>query len=230
MLRKPEETFVQDGGPADAWEHWPVRGPELTEHYERVEAALGATPYPVEYEKTPKTAAFREAARDAGLACELPNLAISFAGSDGRNVPRAPVGLPSDNLHDMPRTTCTLCGSCDIGCNSGAKNTLDLTYLSAAVRDGAEIRTLLRGRPPASAARGPTGGRLRRPSRGRASGMSPSPRRSPAQRTVHAHHVVLAAGAFGTTRLLCEEPLGAARAQPATRRARLRQRRSARCS
>lgn len=35
-----------------------------------------------------------------------------------------------------------MCGECDIGCNYGSKNTLDYTYLSAAHRLGAEIRTL----------------------------------------------------------------------------------------
>jgi cholesterol oxidase len=40
----------------------------------------------------------------------------------------------------MPRATCRLCGECDLGCNDGAKNTLDHTYLSAARHRGADIR------------------------------------------------------------------------------------------
>src|SRR5260370_8788600 len=42
----------------------------------------------------------------------------------------------------MPRTTCRLCGECDLGCNFGSKKTLDFNYLSAAALLGAEIRTL----------------------------------------------------------------------------------------
>jgi NAD(P)-binding Rossmann-like domain/GMC oxidoreductase len=34
------------------------------------------------------------------------------------------------------------CGECDVGCNDGAKNTFDYTYLSRAVDAGAQIRTL----------------------------------------------------------------------------------------
>ena len=57
---------------------------------------------------------------------------------------------PYGNLHGLPRRTCSLCGECDIGCNSGAKNTLDHTYLSAAAHAGAiisplsEVRTIRR--------------------------------------------------------------------------------------
>jgi cholesterol oxidase len=35
-----------------------------------------------------------------------------------------------------------LVGECDVGCNYGAKNTLDYNYLSEAVHEGAQIRTL----------------------------------------------------------------------------------------
>ena len=44
-------------------------------------------------------------------------------------------------MHGLPRSTCRLCGECDIGCNDGAKNTLDHTYLSAAEHHGADLRT-----------------------------------------------------------------------------------------
>src|SRR5919109_1436383 len=46
------------------------------------------------------------------------------------------------NLHDRDRVTCQLCGECDVGCNFGAKNTLDYNYLTYAAHHGAEIRTL----------------------------------------------------------------------------------------
>ncbi|HET9478641.1 MAG TPA: GMC oxidoreductase, partial [Pyrinomonadaceae bacterium] len=34
---------------------------------------------------------------------------------------------------EMPRSTCRLCGECDIGCNYGSKNTLDYNYITAAI-------------------------------------------------------------------------------------------------
>jgi cholesterol oxidase len=46
------------------------------------------------------------------------------------------------NAHGREQGTCVHCGNCDIGCQVSAKNTLDLNYLAAAERRGAEIRPL----------------------------------------------------------------------------------------
>ena len=43
-----------------------------------------------------------------------------------------------DNLHGRPRHTCTLVGECDLGCNEGAKNSLDHTYLSRFLTEGGD--------------------------------------------------------------------------------------------
>ena len=45
------------------------------------------------------------------------------------------------NIHGRPRETCRLVGECDVGCNYGAKNSLDYTYLTEAWHAGADIRT-----------------------------------------------------------------------------------------
>jgi cholesterol oxidase len=42
------------------------------------------------------------------------------------------------NRFGVTQTGCTSCGECDIGCNVGAKNTLDLNYLAEAERLGAD--------------------------------------------------------------------------------------------
>jgi cholesterol oxidase len=81
------------------------------------------------------------AARKVGWQPFLPNLAVTFA-----NPGRAPalgelIEEPEPNLHARERRTCRLLGECDIGCNEGAKNSLDYSYLSAAKRSGADIRT-----------------------------------------------------------------------------------------
>ena len=60
-------------------------------------------------------------------------------------VPGEPIVEPLPNLHGRTRQTCRLVGECDLGCNYGAKNTLDYNYLTAAWRAGAEIRTRSRG-------------------------------------------------------------------------------------
>jgi cholesterol oxidase len=147
LLRKDEHWFVQDDPlPNGGYESWPVTRAELDPHYDEVERMLGATSYPLDapaYAATAKTHAMQDAAAELGLDWQLPPLAVSFAPAPGA----APgIGLPIvdpayGNMHGRQRSTCRLCGECDIGCNLGAKNTLDHTYLSAAQHYGADLRT-----------------------------------------------------------------------------------------
>ncbi|MGI8459185.1 MAG: GMC oxidoreductase [Propionibacteriaceae bacterium] len=136
MLRKPEAWFRGDGA---ASESWPLDYADLEGCYEKAERVLGATPYPYA-ERTAKSRQLRDAAPAAGLTWQPAPLAVSFSP------PGQPLGLqigrPGDNLHQVPRTTCRLCGECDVGCNSGSKNSTDLTYLSTAWRHHATIKTL----------------------------------------------------------------------------------------
>ncbi|MDQ6680926.1 MAG: GMC oxidoreductase [Pseudomonadota bacterium] len=46
------------------------------------------------------------------------------------------------NAQGRQQSYCIQCGNCDIGCQVSAKNTLDLNYLAAAEKNGAEIRPL----------------------------------------------------------------------------------------
>ena len=142
LLRKDEKWFVHESPvPGGGYENWPVSRADLDPHYDAVEQMLGATPHP--YPHTPKTVALRDSARRLGLDWQLPNLAVTFAVRPGdQAVPGAPIpDPPYGNLHGLPRRTCRLVGECDVGCNEGAKNSLDHTYLSAAVHSGARIRT-----------------------------------------------------------------------------------------
>ena len=130
LLRKDERWFVKEDLPHGGHEYWPVSRADLDPHYDRVEAMLQPRPYPVgvaPYNETPKTRAFHDAAKEIGLTPFLPPLAVSFAGADGVPRPRVPVAEAAPNLHGQTRLTCRLCGECDIGCNEGSKNTLDLT-------------------------------------------------------------------------------------------------------
>ena len=195
MLRKPRDTF----------EGWPVDYDALESHYERVEAAVRPQPFPDDvepYASTPKTQAFAQAAAAAGLAVQRPPLAIAFAAGDAAPAPG--VQLPPDgNLHGRPRRTCRLCGECDVGCNEGAKNTLDFTYLSEAVRQGARIRTFCEAVGVAPDGEG--GYSVRYLQHVSARDAHPEhlldPSREP-DRTIRAKVVVLAAGTLGSTRLL----------------------------
>jgi cholesterol oxidase len=149
LIRKDESTFVQD-----ELETWPVEYKDLEAHYERHEDMLAATPYPFEpdpakrdparepFDRTYKTNALHDAAERLGLEWRLPKLAVAFSANGGPPGLAEPILGEPENIHGRVRTTCRLCGECNIGCNYGSKNTLDFNYLSdAALRHGASIFT-----------------------------------------------------------------------------------------
>ena len=146
FLRKDERWFVDEDVNDGGYESWPVTRADLDPHYDRVEKMIGLQRYPFEHEpyaSTPKTIAFKHAAERNGLEWFLPPLAVTFANEGEPAACRARRSRRrSANLHDRDRVTCQLCGECDVGCNFGAKNTLDYNYLTHAKHHGAEIRTL----------------------------------------------------------------------------------------
>jgi cholesterol oxidase len=206
LLRKDEHWFVQDDPlPHGGFESWPVTRSDLDPHYDEVERMLGATPYPLEvapYAATRKTRAMQDAAAELGLPWQLPPLAVSFAPAPGAAPgPGLPiVDPPYGNLHGRQRTTCRLCGECDIGCNIGAKNSLDYNYLSAARHHGADLRTghevrAIRPRP----ASGYEVDYIRHEPSGDA---GPGGAAAPPAGTIVCERLVLAAGTYGTSYLL----------------------------
>ena len=144
LLRKDADWFVRrrrDG----SLEEWPITRDDLEDHYNQVEEVLAPQIYPLDrapYDSTFKTHALRDAANAADLEWFLPPLAVAFANAGQDPIPGEPIKRGEDNLHRRSRTTCRLCGECDIGCNYGSKNTLDYNYLSLAHVEGADIRDL----------------------------------------------------------------------------------------
>lgn len=206
LIRKDPSWFVEERHAQPGYEAWPISYDDLEPHYDACEKMLGATPYPFDhspYDQTSKTRAMQEAARCLNLDWCLPNLAVTFAASSTRPPrPGECIEEALPNLHGRQRLTCCLCGECDVGCNYGAKNTLDFNYLSRAKDAGAEIRTLseVRGIEP----RGRAGGGYRityvvhDPDRD-CPGVSKS---SLPHTTITADKLVLACGALGTPYLL----------------------------
>lgn len=111
-----------------------------------------------------------------------PNLAVRFEGAGAPPVP---------NRFGAPQSGCVHCGECDLGCNAGAKNTLDLNYLALAERHGADVATRAEVTWLAPNVDG-DGYQLR--VRDHAAGR--------AERTLEAREVFLCLGAVNTTELL----------------------------
>lgn len=198
MVPKPDGWFArQQSGPMA--EYWPISAEDLAEPYARVKTRLGVRPYPY-VDSTDKTRLLKQAARAQDLDFVPAPLAVRFS-ADVNQLGR-PAGRPADNRYGVQRYTCRKCGECDIGCNTGSKNSTDLTYLS--VR---ELRDRVRPHHEVQEVE-PLGG----PDRGYAvSGVVHRPphprweRRHVAAATpfrVTATTVVFAAGCFGTTYLL----------------------------
>ncbi len=207
MLPKDEDTFVGEDIAAGGRESWPLRLSDLEQHYDNVRAMQRPQRYPSDvepYTSTAKTTAMEQAAEALGLEAQRPELAVLFAPSeDAEPVPGAPV--PGGDLHGLPRSTCRLCGECDVGCNYGAKNTLDFTYLSAAKREGAQLRTCCEVHKIEPLDGGKRGYRigyvqhLEAREGHRRDLLDPTGER---YRAVRAKRVILAAGAVGSPRLL----------------------------
>src|SRR5919197_912877 len=187
MLRKDPATFAADGLPLDSG--------ELTAHYDKVEEMQRAERYPWA-DRTPKTLALLDAARRAGLRAERPPLAVAFGERPGEP-------FDDDNLHGAARESCRLCGACDVGCQYGAKHTVDFTYLSAAVAAGARVRSCCE----AHTLVGEDGGGWRVRYRQHVAARDHHPEHlldpvADVEREVRADRVVIAAGTFGSTGLL----------------------------
>src|SRR5919204_142810 len=201
FIRKDERWFVQEDLRDGGYEHWPVTRADLDPHYDRVEAMIGLQRYPFDHEpysKTPKTIAFKAAAEANGLEWFLPKLAVTFANEGQPPRPGQKIEEQLRNLHDRDRTTCQLCGECDVGCNFGAKNTLDYNYLTHAAHHGAEISTLcdVRSFEPRDG-----GGYVVHYAQ-LSEGVPADDGQPAVLKTVTCDHLVLSAGTLGTTSLL----------------------------
>ena len=111
---------------------WPrglIGDPSRQEGFTRARNMLRPLPYPNTI-PLPKLKALETAGRSLGHAAERPPINVTFE----RQVNHAGVEQPA----------CTLCGDCCAGCNVGAKNTVQVTYLADAWHHGAEIFCSLR--------------------------------------------------------------------------------------
>ncbi len=119
---------------------WPLSYEDLLPYFKEVERFLGVSG-PADYPWEP------------GRKYPLPPLPLNAPaqlmqrGCDALGIRHAPAPVAAVSLnysgpnHDYPeREACTNRGYCHQGCRNGAKASMDVTYLPAAVRAGAEIR------------------------------------------------------------------------------------------
>ncbi|MCU1346869.1 MAG: FAD-dependent oxidoreductase [Acidimicrobiia bacterium] len=144
LIRKDPSWFVQPHPyRRGVEEKWPVSYDDLDLHYKAAEEFMKVQCLPdtARFE-LPKTRALEAAAHKVGAEWHLAPLGVRFRGAGDAPLFSGPLEEAAyPDLHGGARRTCRLCGECDIGCNDGAKSTLDHTYLSAALAHGAVIST-----------------------------------------------------------------------------------------
>ena len=185
-LYVPPEPFFADR----QWSHITDWRAELMPHYEQAQRMLGVVKNPT---FTDADRILKEVADDMGVGDTfVPTPVGVFFGPEGAKTPGKTVPDPYFGGAGPARTGCIECGSCMTGCRYGAKNTLVKNYLGLAESAGAQVipMTTVTGfeqRPDGmwEVATARTGRWLRKK-----------------KKTFTANHVVLAAGTFGTQKLL----------------------------
>jgi cholesterol oxidase len=180
-LYVPPSEFFQDpqwAAIAD-WER------ELAPYYDQATRMLGVTDVP---HRSPLDETFAQVAQDMGVGASfrLTPVGVFFGAPSGVTVPDPFFGGVGPD-----RTGCRECGECMSGCRHNAKNTLPKNYLGLAETAGAVIHPLTTVEVVRPRTRGGyVVGTVR---------TGPVPR---GRRMFTADHVVMAAGAFNTQKLL----------------------------
>src|SRR5215207_2223962 len=185
-LYVPPDPFFND----PQWKHITDWRAELMPHYEQAQRMLGVVQNPT---FTDADKVMKEVADDMGVGDTFVATPVGvFFGPDGNKTPGKTVPDPYFGGAGPARTGCIECGSCMTGCRYGAKNTLVKNYLGLAESAGAQVHpmttvTSFKQRPDGlwEVKTAHTGRLVRRK-----------------RRTFTATHLVLAAGTFGTQKLL----------------------------
>ena len=185
-LYVPPDPFFND----PQWKDITDWRAELMPHYEQAQRMLGVVQNPT---FTDADKVMKAVADDMGVGDTFVATPVGvFFGPDGQKAPGTTVPDPYFGGAGPARTGCIECGSCMTGCRYGAKNTLVKNYLGLAESAGAQVHpmttvTSFKQRPDGLwEVKTAHTGRLLRKKR----------------RTFTATHLVLAAGTFGTQKLL----------------------------
>jgi cholesterol oxidase len=119
---------------------WPseITSDEMMSYYGKVTEVLKPQTIP-EAQINPRMAMLSRAAAEIGAGARYRPLPLAVTFDD---TVRDTGGEPWRDPERYKPDTCVHCGNCVVGCESGAKNTLDRNYLAQAQEHGAEIRPL----------------------------------------------------------------------------------------
>jgi len=115
-------------------------------YYDKVGRMLNVQEVP-DNQWPPKMKLMKEAAEKAGFGERFRKMTLAVNFDPGFSFDRPD---PCDDRHSKPfenqwglkQGTCVHCGNCDIGCQVGARNTLDLNYIPQAEKHGAVVKPL----------------------------------------------------------------------------------------
>jgi cholesterol oxidase len=132
-LYVPPEPFFTD----KQWSHITDWRSELMPHYDQAQRMLGVVRNPT---FTDADRIIKQVADEMGVGDTfVPTPVGVFFGPDGQKTPGKRVADPYFGGAGPERTGCIECGSCMTGCRYGAKNTLVKNYLGLAESAGAEV-------------------------------------------------------------------------------------------
>jgi cholesterol oxidase len=185
-LYVPPDPYFND----PQWKHITDWRAELMPHYDQAQRMLGVVTNPT---FTDADRIMKEVADDMGVGDTfVPTPVGVFFGAGDEKAPGKTVPDPYFGGAGPARTGCIECGACMTGCRYGAKNTLVKNYLGLAESAGAQVHPMTTVTGFEQRADGlwevrtaATGRRLRRK-----------------RRTFTARHVIMAAGTYGTQKLL----------------------------
>jgi len=131
-LYVPPAPFFEDG----QWSHITDWREELMPHYDQAQRMLGVVKNPT---MTDADRIMKEVAEEMGVGDTFTPTPVGvFFGVDG-TTPGQTVPDPYFGGAGPDRTGCIECGECMTGCRHGAKNTLVKNYLALAEKAGAQV-------------------------------------------------------------------------------------------
>jgi cholesterol oxidase len=185
-LYVPPEPFFAD----KQWSNITDWRAELLPHYEQAQRMLGVVNNPT---FTDADRIMKEVADDMGVGDTFVATPVGvFFGADGAKTPGKTVPDPFFGGAGPARTGCLECGECMTGCRHGAKNTLPKNYLWLAEHAGAEVVPLTTV----------TAVRELRDGSWRVDTVATGRWLRRKKKSFTATHLVLAAGTYGTQKLL----------------------------